>query len=285
MPVSDAGQVIDPSVSVPIAADTIPAATATALPDDDPHADRSSAYGLRVSPPAALHPLTERAAPDVGPLAEVGLAQDHRARRAQPRHQRRIAPRHVVRQRQRPGRGGHRVGRLDVVLHQHGHPVQRPARPPRRALRVQRARVLGRPRVQRQHRVQRRPGPVEGRHPVEGRRRGRLRRQAPVAQRVGQRGGAQVRRTRGRALRRRHEQAEQQEESGMGHQPRSVVPPQATTPVASAGQEGRPGALPLDPAKGRALGTHSLREAGSRGGSLLAGPGQSPGLPCFSPRA
>ncbi len=60
MPVSDAGQVIDPSVSVPIAADTIPAATATALPDDDPHADRSSAYGLRVSPPAALHPLTER---------------------------------------------------------------------------------------------------------------------------------------------------------------------------------------------------------------------------------
>ncbi len=43
--------------------------------------------------------------------------------------------------------------------------------------------------------------------------------------------------------------------------------------------EERPGALPLDPARGSPPGPASLKEAGSRGGSPLAGPGQGPGLP------
>ena len=58
-PVSEAGQVTEPSVSVPIAAGASEAATATALPDDEPQAERSSAYGLRVRPPTPLQPLME----------------------------------------------------------------------------------------------------------------------------------------------------------------------------------------------------------------------------------
>src|SRR5690606_26515094 len=45
MPLIAAGQVIDPSVSVPIAAGASPAATAAPLPEDEPQALRSSACG------------------------------------------------------------------------------------------------------------------------------------------------------------------------------------------------------------------------------------------------
>src|SRR5579871_3816485 len=58
-PLIDAGQVIEPSVSVPIAACTSPAATAAALPDEEPQGFRSSAKGLRVWPPTALQPEME----------------------------------------------------------------------------------------------------------------------------------------------------------------------------------------------------------------------------------
>ena len=60
MPLTLAGQVIDPSVSVPIAAQAMPAATAAPLPDDDPQAFLSIACGLRTRPPTALQPLVER---------------------------------------------------------------------------------------------------------------------------------------------------------------------------------------------------------------------------------
>src|SRR5207237_7393991 len=56
MPLIDAGQVTDPSVSLPIASRTRPAATAAPDPLDDPHVFRSSAQGLRVCPPTALQP-------------------------------------------------------------------------------------------------------------------------------------------------------------------------------------------------------------------------------------
>ena len=58
-PLTLAGQVIEPSVSVPIAAQANPAATAAPLPDELPQELRSVACGLRVSPPTALHPLVE----------------------------------------------------------------------------------------------------------------------------------------------------------------------------------------------------------------------------------
>src|SRR5271170_3994493 len=59
-PFSDAGQVIDPSVSVPMANGASRAASAAPEPDDEPPAHRSSRYGLRVSPPTADHPLVEK---------------------------------------------------------------------------------------------------------------------------------------------------------------------------------------------------------------------------------
>ena len=42
-PLTEAGQVIEPSVSVPTAAATSPAATAAPLPEEEPHGLRSSA--------------------------------------------------------------------------------------------------------------------------------------------------------------------------------------------------------------------------------------------------
>src|SRR5205085_5427815 len=59
MPLIAAGQVIEPSVSVPIAAGTMPAATAAPLPEEEPHGLRFSACGLRVWPPTALQPEIE----------------------------------------------------------------------------------------------------------------------------------------------------------------------------------------------------------------------------------
>ncbi len=59
MPLIAAGQVTDPSVSVPIARRTRPAATAAPLPLDDPHGLRSIAHGLWTWPPRALHPEIE----------------------------------------------------------------------------------------------------------------------------------------------------------------------------------------------------------------------------------
>ena len=58
-PLMLAGHVIDPSVSVPMAAQARCAATAAPLPADDPQLLRSVACGLRVNPPTALHPLVE----------------------------------------------------------------------------------------------------------------------------------------------------------------------------------------------------------------------------------
>ena len=59
MPLAAAGQVIEPSVSVPIAMRTSPAATAAPLPLELPHGLRSSAQGLWVWPPTALQPEIE----------------------------------------------------------------------------------------------------------------------------------------------------------------------------------------------------------------------------------
>src|SRR5437763_656867 len=59
MPLIEAGQVTEPSVSVPIAAAVMPAATAAPLPLEEPQGLRLSANGLRVWPPTALQPEIE----------------------------------------------------------------------------------------------------------------------------------------------------------------------------------------------------------------------------------
>src|SRR5688500_1741014 len=59
IPHIDAGQRIDPSVSVPTPTAPRFAAIAAPVPDDEPHGLRSKIYGLRVCPPRPDHPLIE----------------------------------------------------------------------------------------------------------------------------------------------------------------------------------------------------------------------------------
>ena len=59
-PLIDAGETIEPSVSVPTPSGARLAAIAAAVPELDPLVLRSSAYGLRVRPPRPLQPLVER---------------------------------------------------------------------------------------------------------------------------------------------------------------------------------------------------------------------------------
>ena len=73
--------------------------------------------------PAAAGPC----GPEIGPLAEVGLAQQHRACLAQPGHDERIAGSAVAFQRQRARRGHHLIPRINIVFDQHRYAVQRPA--------------------------------------------------------------------------------------------------------------------------------------------------------------
>src|SRR5437762_4259152 len=53
------GQTIEPSVSVPMPAMARFAAIAAPVPELEPQALRSSAYGFFVRPPRPLHPLVE----------------------------------------------------------------------------------------------------------------------------------------------------------------------------------------------------------------------------------
>src|SRR3546814_17469143 len=75
MPFTAAGQVIEPSVSVPIAAGTMPAAPATALPELEPQGLRSSACGLRVWPPIPLQPENELGERKLAHSLRCGLPQ------------------------------------------------------------------------------------------------------------------------------------------------------------------------------------------------------------------
>ena len=58
-PVIDDGQTMEPSVSVPTPATARLAEIAVPVPELEPQALRSSAYGLRTSPPRALQPLAD----------------------------------------------------------------------------------------------------------------------------------------------------------------------------------------------------------------------------------
>ena len=84
-PVTDDGQMMLPSVSVPMPPAARLAAIALPVPELEPQGLRSSTYGLRVRPPRALQPELERVRAEIGPFAQVGLAQDHRAGLAQAR--------------------------------------------------------------------------------------------------------------------------------------------------------------------------------------------------------
>ena len=77
---------------------------------------------------AARRPAARRVRrAEVRPLAEVRLAEDDRARRAQPLDDERVARRARPVERERAGGGGHAVRGVDVVLHEHRDAVQRTA--------------------------------------------------------------------------------------------------------------------------------------------------------------
>ncbi len=86
--------------------------------------------------PAARAPARRRTRrPEVGPLAEIRLAEDDRAGVAQPRHQEGVGRRLVIGEGERAGGVDHAHG-VDVVLEQHRHAVERPAQLARRAFGV-----------------------------------------------------------------------------------------------------------------------------------------------------
>ena len=164
---STAGQVTEPSVSVPTAGRRQRGGDRRAGPGRRAAGAAVERVGV-LHQPADARPAADRVGrADVGPFRQVGLAQDHRAGVLQPR-----AP---------PARRGAVTlsfsasepavvavpsARLDIVLHQHRHAVQRPAQRGRRARSASIARGLGQGvRVERDHAAQRRARPVDRRDP------------------------------------------------------------------------------------------------------------------------
>ena len=161
MPLIDDGQTIEPSVSVP---------TATAAQVRRHRDARARARAARAPVRVVrVHALAAAGAPptartrraEVRPLGQVRLAEDHRARLSQPPDQERIARRRHLPERERPRRRLHAIGGIDVVLHEHGDPMQRPPDAARTALRVERVGDLERVGVRLQHRAERRVGRLD----------------------------------------------------------------------------------------------------------------------------
>ena len=131
------GQTIEPSVSVPMAnahrfggrRDRRARARAARVPGEAvgvPRRPAASAPAVEVEP-RILDRRRDEAA-EVGPLGQVGLAQDHGACIAQPGDQPRVARDPAADQGERAGRRLHAVAGRDVVLDQDGDPVEGTAR-------------------------------------------------------------------------------------------------------------------------------------------------------------
>ena len=97
---------------------------------------------------------------NVGPLAQVGLAQNDGAGLAQFLRHERIFRRTRTHQRQRSGRGLHAVGGVDVVFDQDGNAVQRAARALGFALLVEGLRDGQGVGIEFDHAIDGRPAPV-----------------------------------------------------------------------------------------------------------------------------
>ena len=128
--------------------------------------------------------------PEVGPLGQVGLADDHRPGRAQPGDQEGVA-RFGAEQGGRTRRGRH-ARHLDVVLDQHGNALERPPRAARGARRVAGRGLGGRGRVHRDDRVQGRVQPLDALQVEAGQRGGTERARGHRGLQAGQRGLARA---------------------------------------------------------------------------------------------
>ena len=120
------GRRIEPTVCVPIATGTMA------------RRDGRGGAGRRAARRVVRRPrVPRRRRVLVGELGGDGLADDHRARRAQPRDERRVAIRVPVRERGRAARG-RQAGHVDDVLDPDRHAVERPDGPAGRHGRIQR---------------------------------------------------------------------------------------------------------------------------------------------------
>jgi hypothetical protein len=118
---------------------------------------------LRHWPPRLLQPLLERVGgAEVGPLGEVGLAEQDRAGLAQPRGDEGVPGGDRPFEGERAGGGGHPVGGADVVLDQDRDAVERSAGALAAPLGVERVGDGERLRVDFDHRPQLRPFGVQG---------------------------------------------------------------------------------------------------------------------------
>ena len=135
MPLLPAGATTEPSVSVPTAIAVMFAAVATADPDDEPDGSESRTYGSRVNPPRPLQPLRNRpASATASGTKPRKLAHSDRfalpstiaAGVAEAAGERGVARDPAADQRERSRGGLLAVVRGDVVLEQHGDPVEGP---------------------------------------------------------------------------------------------------------------------------------------------------------------
>ena len=125
---TDAGQTIEPSVSVPTATAARLAAMAAADPELEPQGETSRMYGLRHCPPRALHPLEERGERKLAhslmfvlPRSTAPASRSRRTTKASRRGRESMRARDPAVE--------HAVGGVDVVLQQDGDAMQWPSRP------------------------------------------------------------------------------------------------------------------------------------------------------------
>ncbi len=117
--------------------------------------------GVLHKSPAAAPPARRMRRPEVRPLAQVRLAENHDAGRAEALHHERVARRLRALERERSRGCHHPVGGVDVVLDQDGNAVQRPARTLGSPFRVERIRDGQRVRVHFDDSMQSRTAPVD----------------------------------------------------------------------------------------------------------------------------
>ena len=124
MPQAPAGQLMEPSVSVPSASGARPAATPA--PEPGRRTAGAAVESERVprlpsdgAPPARGRPPTHG-----GPFRQVGLSDDDGAGLPEEAYDWSICRRRVPVESQRAGCRAERPGRVDVVLHEHGYAVE-----------------------------------------------------------------------------------------------------------------------------------------------------------------
>ena len=159
-PFTDDGHTTEPSVSVPTPTAARLAAMAAPVPEDEPHGERSSAYGFFVCPPSPLQPEDERVERKLAHSLRFVLPRITAPASRSCRTSGASAAGDVPGERERAGRGGHGAGGFDVVLQQHGDAVERAAHGSGRALGVHPVGGGERAGVDGEHGPERRPAPV-----------------------------------------------------------------------------------------------------------------------------